>query len=347
MTPRYVIHIGPMKTASTYLQESLAASGEDLRREGVCYPAELLDAKHGVLHLPVYYALVRRQAETLRPIFAKLNAEGHRIVLLSCEHLAFLPPDAFRTLKEETGASEFEIVYTCRRWSDRIGSLWNHSLFSGSAQSFHEFYFSVLAAEPLIYYPKRLKVASASPDLDYSLTWDMLASVFGRDSLSIFPYSAIMDRKEDVFERFCTDVLGLAQAPPTKFAGLRRWASMTTITRELVRVLNDMHFNATADRSSMFTPLGRIRKQCDLIRLKQAIGEATAKVVVQDSMAQFATAFERMSRYSDRVIGGGPLFEFSEKPVEYAQPGYMLNDGIREDYQAIYRKITDQLAVEA
>jgi hypothetical protein len=288
----------------------------------------------------VFYALLRRRADTLQKKFARINAAGHHTVVLSCEHFSFLSADAFRALKEATGASEFQIVYTCRRWSDRIGSLWNHALFSGSGQTFLEFYFSLLAAEPLIFYPKWMVEAGAAADLDYSINWDMLASVFGRDAVSLFPYSTIMDRKQDVFDRFCKDVLGLSHTPQTRYSGQRRWPSMSVATQEIVRALNDMNaLDPTGDRKTMAVPFAKLRRKYDLARLHAAIEVETTSVTIDDANAQFAGALARMSRYNDRVIGGGALFDLATKAVTYARPGYLMREGVREDLQAIYDRI--------
>ena len=337
MPPRYVIHIGPMKTASTYLQENLTAAREDLLRQGVCYPAELLAENNRFMHLPVFYALLRKRGDSLRPVFAKLNAEGHGTIVLSCEHFHFLPPDAFRTLRDLTGAADFQLIYT---------SLWNHSIFTGGALSLAEFYLSLLAGEALHYYPRWMKESGAAADLDYSITWRTLADIFGRDALTIFPYSSIVDRGEDIYETFCRDVLGLAQSPATALTGQRRWASMSTETQEIVRVLNDMHFNATGDANgAMSAPFMRARKKLQLSRTGAAMEAETRQLLIDDRSAQFDAAFEAMQAYADRVSGGMEIFERKSKPVQYVRSGYLLQDGVREELQAAYSHIVANLPV--
>jgi len=268
VTPRYIIHIGPLKTASTYVQECLTAARVELEAQGICYPAELLDENASFMHMPVYRALVRNQGETLRPKFERLNAAGHHTILLSCEHLIFLRPEAFAMLRDLTGASDIKVVYTCRRWSDRVSSIWNQTLFMGATHSLPEFYLGMLAGEAPNYYPKKMRENDPSSDLDYSISWRMLESVFGREALQIFPYSAIMDRGGDLFDAFCQDVLGLAAAPKTHITGTRRWASLATEDQEVLRMLNQLHLDTHEKQTDeVRAQFMRRRKHYDTARI--------------------------------------------------------------------------------
>ena len=341
MAPRYIIHIGPMKTASTYVQQCLTEGRDELLAQGICYPEEFIAENNGFMHIPIFHALLRRRADSLAPKFARLNAQGHKTILLSCEHFHFLPPDALRKLRDLTGASDIQVVYTARRWSDRIGSLWNHSIFTGGQQSLPEFYISLMAGETLNYYAKWMKELGVAPYLDYSQTWDTIADIFSRDAVTIFPYSAIMDRGEDVFEAFCRDILGVAAAPKTRLTGQRRWASMPTDTQEIVRVLNELHRAATGDDNGvMSVKFMRNRKKLTTELTVAAIASETKRLTLDDRTTQFDAAFAAMHAYTDRVAGGGPIFERAAKAVPYVRPGYMLQDGVREEIQEIYHRLS-------
>ena len=345
MTPRYIIHIGPLKTASTYVQECLTAARADLERQGICYPAELLDENASFMHMPVYRALARNQAEALRPVFARLNAAGHHTILLSCEHLIYLRAEAFAALRDVTGASDIKIVYTCRRWSDRLSSIWNQTLFMGATHSLPEFYLSMLAPKPTFQHPKKLREVDPASDLDYSITWRMLEGVFGRHALEIFPYSAIMDRGADLFDAFCQDVLGLAAAPKTQITGTRRWASLPTEDQEVLRMLNQLHLDTHAKPTDeVRAQFMRRRKQYDTMRIVEAMKPYTTHMEIDDANILFDEAFNNMNAYADRVVGGDILFERKQKMAKYVQPGYLLRDGVREDIHKIFAQIGTDLA---
>jgi hypothetical protein len=347
LPPRYIIHIGPMKTASTYLQECLKATQDELAAQGICYPQEFISTKNKFQHLPIFFALQRRRQEVLRPMFAKVNEQGYHTVVLSCEHFHFLQPDAFRAWRDVTGATDFEIVYTARRWSDRIGSLWNHAVFMGGTQSLPEFYLSLLAGNPISYYPKWMQDAKSAADLDYSITWSSLGEIFGHAALRIFPYSVIMDRGEDVFEAFCKYVLGLPAAPPTELSGQLRWASMSPAMQEIARVLNERHLTSSGRRgSAMAMKLQRKRNPLPLKMLEDAIEAEMEKLVIDDRFAPFDQPFENMNRYLDCVVGADLLFKRGAKAVRYVRPGYMLHDGVREEFNKIYGMILESLKDE-
>ena len=345
MPPRYIIHIGPLKTASTYIQECLTAARLALEAQGICYPAELLDENAKFMHMPVVRALRRNQAGKLRETFAKLNEAGHHTILLSCEHMIFLKPDQLVALRDATGASDIRIVYTCRRWSDRLTSIWNQNLVMGDTQTLPEFLFSLFAGEGPSYMPKWLRDQGPGADLDYSITWKGIENVFGREALQIFPYSEIMDRGGDVYVEFCKSVLGLSEAPEAQMAGTKRWASLPTDDQEILRVLNLLHFEAHGQKTDQVRAIfTRRRKSYDTARIAAAMAGSPAEITIDDNFSQFDAPFANMTRYVDRVVGSNALFERRVKQARYVHAGYLLKDGVREDMLGIYGQIATEVA---
>jgi hypothetical protein len=104
MTPRYIIHVGPMKTASTYLQLCFTAVREDLAKLGVCDPAELADPKATFMHMPRYRALARSSTSAQAATTPSCSPALH-----SCEHLVFIRPTAFRALRDLLGNADVTI----------------------------------------------------------------------------------------------------------------------------------------------------------------------------------------------------------------------------------------------
>ena len=305
MLPRYVIHVGPMKTASTYVQQCFTAMQPALQERGIYYPPELIDPGNKHMHIPVYNAIVRKQHETLRPIFARMNGEGHRIIVLSCEHLIFLRPGELRLLRELIGVPEIEVVYVMRRWSDRIASLWNQALFMGSTQTLPEFYLGLLDGRTPEYYPKSLGPNAGGADIDYSISWREHEAVFGRDAVRLFSYSTVVDGKSDVYQRFCTDVLGLDDVPLPKFLGEKRWASMSRDDAEVLRVLNGMFIK---ERNQTTVKIRNMimskRVPYDRAALSAAMEGDAAELVIDDHAVHFEAAFARMGEFVDRVVKG-------------------------------------------
>lgn len=340
MNPRYIVHIGPLNTGSTYLQECLTAARLDLEAQGVCYPSELLDENAQFMHMPVHRALARGEPESLRPAFERINRGDCHTVLISCEHMIFLKAEAFAALQEVSGASDMKIVYTCRRWSDRIPSIWNHTLFMGAAHALPEFFLGLFANQISDRLPKWITDQDPDADIDYSGAWRMVESVLGRGGLQIFPYSDIIDRGGDVFDHFCRDVLELPETPYTHLTGMRRWASLPTDEQEILRMLNRLHiqeFGRETDEMRAQFMMGRAAY--DTTRLTGAIQACVAPMVIDDNSVLFDHAFEQMSAYTDCVVGGDKLFTRRAKATNYAEPWYLLEPGMREDLAGLYHQI--------
>lgn len=352
MPPRYVIHVGPLKTASTYVQQCFAAVQPALQERGVYYPPELIDPGNKHMHMPVYVAMVRNQAEKLRPIFARINQEGHKTVVLSCEHLIFLRPDELAKLREVIGVPDIEIVYVMRRWSDRIASLWNQSLFMGGYQTLPEFYLGLLDERTPEYYPKKLGARAGGYDIDYSLAWREITSVFGRDALRLFSYSTVMDGKSDVYTRFCTDVLGLTDVPLPNFLGDKRWASMPKDEAELLRTLNAMYFKKNKETTvGIRNMIMWKRVPIDRPRFAAAMDGETAQLTIDDRAVHFDGAYQRMMEFADRIVPGagvspGEIFTRLARQNAYCHQGWLLEPGMADAMHGLYAQMTTALESE-
>jgi hypothetical protein len=345
MPPRYVIHVGPLKTASTYMQQCFTAVQPALQERGVYYPPELIDPDNKHMHMPVYAAMVRKQSEKLRPIFARINAEGHETVVLSCEHLIFLRPEEFTQLRDLIGVPDIQIVYVVRRWSDRIASLWNQSLFMGGSQTLPEFYLGLLDGRTPEYYRKTLGPKAGGYDIDYSLSWREHAAVFGRDAVRLFSYAAVTDGKSDVFERFCTDVLGMADVPTPKFLGDKRWASMPRDEAEILRALNAMYLKEHGETTvGLRNMIMWKRVPIDRAALGKAMEGETAELAIDDRAVHFDAPYARMTEFADRVVPGvgvtpGEVFERKKRQNAYAHQGWLVEPGVAEGLRALYEQM--------
>jgi hypothetical protein len=327
--PRYVIHVGPMKTGSTYLQKCLTGAAGDLLAQGVCYPTELLALNNKHMHMPVFTAARKRREQDVRPVFERLNAAGYETILLSCEHFIKLTRKQLIWLRDMIGAPDIEIVYACRRWSDRIPSMWFQSLFTGEADTLPEFYVKLLNGQ------------ANNADVDYSLKWRMLANIFGREHVSLFPYSTIMDRGEDIFTRFCTDILHLKTVPQPPSFGAKLWASFSTQDTELLRVLNGIYIAAHGARDArMYWQLNRRRGSIEAATITEAMGAHLTTMQLADTATHFDSAFSRMQEFADRVIGGDAVFERKDAQEPYVAPGYLLHKGVTSQLRAIYDKFS-------
>jgi hypothetical protein len=330
--PRYVIHIGPMKTASTYLQRCIGGAAEDLKTHDVYVPRELTNGVHLNVHNPVLNALRNKERfDKMKPKVAAVNAAGHGTVLLSSEFFVFATPERLLRLRELLGTDDVTIAYMCRRWSDRITSLCFQSVFYGHTRTLPEFAARLMAGE------------DDEGDLDYALVWQRWADVFGRDALKIVPFSNIVDGKADIFDRFCTDVLGITDVPEPPQMGRKAWVSSEPQEAELVRALNVIHaqHGGRVD-PAMYRGFRALSKKLDLAPLFDAVAECECSFVLDDRNPSLDAVYARLEGFADRLSStrdGAHMFTRKARKASYFGQDYLLRDGVLERLRDLYKQI--------
>jgi len=193
--PTYVIHLGPSKTGSKYLQSLLFHSREMLLSNGIDYPDIWWTQPTQINHEPLWRMLREKRYVEVQEAFRRLNGSGNRIIVLSCEAFAELTPEQLAILRDAIGNNPVELVFYCRRWTERIPSDWKQSIQMGMYGTFPEFYVEYI------------RHALYSGSVNYSLIWAMLIKVFGRKSLKLVSYSNLRDQKVDLFRNFAATFL--------------------------------------------------------------------------------------------------------------------------------------------
>jgi hypothetical protein len=313
-----------MKTGSTYLQKCFEGAADELETQGICYPREVL-FKRQHLHMALYNKLRKGQEEDLKPAFKRLNESGYKTVLLSCEFLSKLDTAQLSRLKAVVGVDDIEIVYVVRRWSDRIPSVWSQTLYTGGSENLPVFYVDLL---------NRM---AHHPEIDYTIFWNKVAAAFGRENLSLFPYSTIMDQREDVFARFCTDILRLDAVPKPKLFGAKVWTSQSIEDSELLRVFNELYSSSRGKSSTqMYWQFRRYRRNSDLPITKAALDLHHRTLELDERAVHFDPSFARMESFSDRIAGGGTVFERKAAQETYFSPNYLLTSGVAEEINGAF-----------
>jgi len=300
--PRYVIHVGPTKTGSSYLQLCLADAAPALAAHGVCVPMQNPQARR-VVHAHAYRAA---RSETVgdraavRAYFAQINAQGFHTVVLTAELMSYLKIGQLRQLRELTGAEQVEIVFAVRRWSDRVPSCWFQEIVNGCIETLPD------------YYTRLINTAQVNRELDYTIFLDKAASVFGRDALHLLPYSNIRDRGEDIFTRLCTDVLGLQAPPAPPSLGKSVWRTPAPETIELLRSLNTLgrQYRVGTRIFELYRgQAGAIDTKMLFLWMSAAMGHFT----IDDHAAELAPYYASLSAYADRLTGADANFEVFQR----------------------------------
>lgn len=199
MPKRLILHVGPHKTGSTYLQKRLALHARDLARRGVTYPVQ---ARNNLGHGAIVNYLRGWQRHTegmTEATFAEI-AE-YETVVLSSENFVLLETEALQSLRRRFPDHEISVVFVLRSLTSVLPSHWQETVKHGNDNTF------------LTY----LARASGwiSGDLSHVLPSRQLprfATLFGRDSLRVISYDHAVADGADVFDVFAEHGLGVELA---------------------------------------------------------------------------------------------------------------------------------------
>lgn len=143
MTRTMVLHIGLMKTGTTYLQQVLSSKRADLGRQGWLYPGRRMNQQHEMYYLcgsAIPWVSARRAqqyAKIAEILLADLNESGANVVL-SCEALSSLDERGIAHVIERIGRPD-SVVLTLRNLGRLIPSAWGQYVKSGGTMSLDEF----------------------------------------------------------------------------------------------------------------------------------------------------------------------------------------------------------------
>ena len=231
---RFVLHIGPHKTGTTYIQETLFALGAPLLERGVYLPT-LWNAAPGVpSHMQLVWALRSGDLAPIERQLGEMLARQPRTVAISCEALSRLAPEQIARLRDMLGTAPVRVVYYVRRWPERLPSLWQEEVKFGDRRSLPE------------YLTEQLTKGDGSEIYDIAAI-DRFAAVFGREAIAVVSYNHLVEQGVDIAGHFLAsflDAAGLASP-----AAGRPNRSLPALETEMVRALNILHARHGGDRS--------------------------------------------------------------------------------------------------
>jgi hypothetical protein len=234
---KILLHVGPHKTGSSYLQACFSYHREALRERGIVLPAAWEHAPGNPSHTGLVTALLNNDLAGAKAVLEGAFAEGAETLLVSAEDLSVLPVEALQRLRCMLGAADVLVVFYVRRWTDLLPSVWQELVKQGKSMSLPE-YFSLQMRNP-----------EASNEINFELKLANLIDAFGQDSIRLVCFSALEDAGSDIFSHFARHFLGWWQAEPP--AGAPRYnASRGVKEIELLRQLNVIEFAATGRKTA-------------------------------------------------------------------------------------------------
>lgn len=91
LVPNFVIHVGPHKTGSTYIQRRLDQISDLLLAQGIYVPKDWQENEENPSHTGVVHTVRSDQLANLENVFTNLKSSDHRYVVISSE--AFMDCD--------------------------------------------------------------------------------------------------------------------------------------------------------------------------------------------------------------------------------------------------------------
>ena len=180
-TPAVCLHIGAMKTGTTYVQGMLAANHDELARRGIAYPMPWTDQVEAVRdllrikgggHLGSIDGHWRLMVERLH------QWSGPRAIL-SMEFISFADDAQIRTMVDDLAPSDVTVVLGARDLARVLPAQWQTAVRNGRTVSYRDYLKGLTAKRPTKakgHFWKRQDVGRIAAD------W---AKVVGRENVTV------------------------------------------------------------------------------------------------------------------------------------------------------------------
>jgi hypothetical protein len=323
-----VIHIGPHKTGTTYLQHAFTRLRPGLAARGILWP-EQWGGDFG--HYDLAQRLTAGEDGSLHAAFDALRRSGCDIILLSSEIFADIGDVAVARLLALLAGDPATVVFYCRRWSELIPSGWGQDVRHGSVLTLPAYAYSHLI-DPW---------ASALVNFDQVLA--RYAGIFGIGALRLVSYNGVMESGEDLLKHFCREFLAWNDPPPVDLGRVND--SLNMVDHEIIRALNVLEWRQAGEARQVLT-MNYLAAKADLpigFLVDQAMQFNVETLRLDDTAPGLATLHANIAaRY--RIAQVNPvqragLFEPRTVDVAYVRPDYLMVEGVLETLREMHRKL--------
>lgn len=224
MKKRFIIHIGPHKTGSTYIQKTLFDNKTRLKEVGIEY-SEILKKGH-IAHHDLAEKFYTKQYDRAIEILTDIKSTNLDI-LISSENFDRLDAEDVNILAQAIKGYRVEIIFFKRRLDDLLVSNWQESVKHGGVESWSKYFF------------RHLLKPFSSEVLNNSKTIDLYINEFGKEKIQIIDFDNAKKSGEDICDLFFETI----NAPKLKGVGSRSSVntSLPYSYIEIIRVLNVLY----------------------------------------------------------------------------------------------------------
>lgn len=328
---RLLVHIGPHKTGSTYIQTMFVQNRDALRQLGVLYPRIHVraDPGHSLLVEKIAAELSSDLMARVIQRTARTIAAGQNIVW-SSENFDRLSAAQLETLKATLPLRPV-FYFFLRTSPDLLYSSWQEDVKHGAPTSFARFLYEHLS--------KPFQSALLNP----TLILDRYASVFGVDSIALLDYEALKQEGEDIFLRLL-EAMKIPSAD-LSVSGDSVNRSMRYDMVETIRILNCL--GKINGCQSSANPRIWVLQSKDthvhalVAKVKEAVTEAATDIVVPNSgfildatrgrlLAKYGNQFVTRSE-PERIQHGPPIVSF-----KYMDDSLLISKGGLDAAQELF-----------
>ena len=336
-----VMHAGPHKTATTYIQHNLHKASAVLRAHGWVYPEEGRAGQaghHDLAHNSGRYIGPNAEcADDIRKLPAKTDKAN---LVFSAEGFCRWSGRKYSAFADLLGADALDVVYVVRHPVDVAYSYWAEEVKQGYSRDLPQA-FAENFADPIA---SRL----VNPMID-------LHSISQCDKvrLHVIPYEVLRARKIDIYANLMESVLGIQG--DTQGSNAPRNASFPIELTEFLRMMTLLHGKGAyrlTDGSSMrlrFTRVASAKVMEELTALVKTEGEAAHRTINFSEQPLFVI---RMQKILERSLAGMWTYDFpaeelygppKARSLIYYDSNLLLNNTkIREAAEAMLAKIASQ-----
>ena len=138
--PKHIIlHVGPHKTGSTYLQKMLLENASYLAENGYYIPDQWFDPNLPGNHLTLYREIKSRKSDLVRAKFSEILVNIYPNIILSSEDFSLLDREDLTFLRDILVDCRVTVLFFVRRWSEMLRSNWQEAIRQGSILTFPDF----------------------------------------------------------------------------------------------------------------------------------------------------------------------------------------------------------------
>lgn len=332
----FIVHVGPHKTGTTYLQECFAQLRPQLAERGILFPTFWGPTAHHAL----YERLRTVPNPRLEDDFAQIRAVKPDQVLISVEGLAGLPEQSVEYLHRLVGeGNTLECIYYARAWADVLPSHWKEEVKGGETDTLPEYLYN------------RLKNPSASSFINFGTGLRLWAKFFGPSAIRIVAYNHLLSLKLDLFQHFSQTFLRWTEPPKLAIssANVSPGAADIEVARAIA-VLERMQAGEPLQRAYTGAMAQRYLRRKDELRtdrIAKALEDFQTNITISE-LNPFLTELHRnlMTEFGSAIVAPrmhNHFFSPRVAKVPYISPNWLLAPGVQDDLRAIQLAVRTEI----